>query len=50
MILTGGVVTAAFSGHLLGQFSQLLWPDKDREVWFSLGENHGKAYRSPDFL
>jgi hypothetical protein len=20
--------------------SQLLWPDKDREVWFSLGENH----------
>ena len=25
--------------------SQLLWPDKDREVWFSLGENHKKAYR-----
>jgi hypothetical protein len=23
---------------------QLLWPDKDREVWFSLGENHEKAY------
>jgi hypothetical protein len=23
--------------------SQLLWPDKDREVWFSLGENHEKA-------
>jgi hypothetical protein len=20
--------------------SQLLWPDKDREEWFSLGENH----------
>jgi hypothetical protein len=29
---------------------QLLWPDKDREVWFSLGENHEKAYRFPDFL
>jgi hypothetical protein len=26
--------------------SQLLWPDKDREVWFSLEENHEKAYRS----
>jgi hypothetical protein len=25
--------------------SQLLWPDKDREVWFSLGENHEEAYR-----
>jgi hypothetical protein len=23
--------------------SQLLWPHKDREVWFSLGENHEKA-------
>ena len=30
--------------------SQLLWPDKDREEWFSLGENHEKAYRFPDFL
>jgi hypothetical protein len=30
--------------------SQLLWPDKDRDVWFSLGENHEKAYRFPDFL
>jgi hypothetical protein len=30
--------------------SQLLWPVKDREVWFSLGENHEKAYRFPDFL
>jgi hypothetical protein len=30
--------------------SQLPWPDKDREVWFSLGENHEKAYRFPDFL
>jgi hypothetical protein len=30
--------------------SQLLWPDKDREVWFSLGENHEKACRFPDFL
>jgi hypothetical protein len=27
------------------QFSQLLWPDKNREVWFSLGENHEKANR-----
>jgi len=25
--------------------SQLLCPDKDREVWFSLGENHEKAFR-----
>jgi hypothetical protein len=25
--------------------SQLLWPDTHREVWFSLGENHEKAYR-----
>jgi hypothetical protein len=25
-------------------------PDKDREGWFSLGENHEKPYRSPDFL
>jgi len=24
--------------------SQLRWPDRDREVWFSLGENHEKAY------
>jgi hypothetical protein len=24
---------------------QLLWPVKGREVWFSLGENHEKAYR-----
>jgi hypothetical protein len=30
--------------------SQLLWPDEDREVWFSLGENHEKAHRFPDFL
>jgi hypothetical protein len=30
--------------------SQLLWSDKDREEWFSLGENHEKACRSPDFL
>jgi hypothetical protein len=30
--------------------SQLLWPDKDREVWFCLGENHENAYRFPDFL
>jgi hypothetical protein len=25
--------------------SQLLWSDKDREEWFSLGENHEKASR-----
>ena len=30
--------------------SQLLWTDKDREVWFSLRENHEGAYRFPDFL
>ena len=29
--------------------SQLLWPDKDREEWFSLGENHEKAFRFPGF-
>jgi hypothetical protein len=26
------------------EVSQLLRPDKDREVWFSLEENHEKAY------
>ena len=26
--------------------SQLLWSDKDGEVWFSLEENHEKTYRS----
>jgi hypothetical protein len=30
---------------LLTALSQLLWPDKGREVWFSLGENHEKACR-----
>src|SRR5271155_5366987 len=30
--------------------SQSLWSEKDREEWFSLGENHDKACRSPDFL
>jgi hypothetical protein len=25
--------------------SQLLWSGKDREEWFSLRENHDKAYR-----
>jgi hypothetical protein len=34
---------------LLKTLSQLRWPDKGREVWFSSGENHEKAYRSPDF-
>jgi hypothetical protein len=24
-------------------------PARDREVWFSLGENHEKAYRFPNF-
>jgi predicted NUDIX family NTP pyrophosphohydrolase len=28
------------------RFSQLLWPDKDREEWFSLGENHEKVLGS----
>jgi hypothetical protein len=28
----------------------LLWRDKDREVWFSLEENHEEACRFPDFL
>ncbi len=28
---------------LLKAFSQLLWPDKSSEVWFSLRENHVKA-------
>jgi hypothetical protein len=27
--------------------SQLLWPDKDREVWFSSGENHQKGQSLP---
>jgi hypothetical protein len=30
---------------LLTALSQLLWPDKGRAVWFSLGENHEKACR-----
>ena len=25
--------------------SQLRWPDQGREVWFSLEENHEKAFR-----
>src|ERR1700734_4296204 len=29
--------------------SQLLWPDKDREEWFSLGENHEKVLGFPGF-
>jgi hypothetical protein len=44
------VVKAALSRELtertlLTALSQLLWPDKGREVWFSLGENHEKACR-----
>jgi hypothetical protein len=30
--------------------SQLRWPDKYGEVWFSWEENHEEAYRFPDFL
>ena len=33
----------------LGAVSQLLWPDKDREEWFSLGENHEKVLGFPGF-
>ena len=29
--------------------SQLRWPDKDREEWFSLGENHEKVLGFPGF-
>src|SRR5271155_1201120 len=36
--------------HATRAVSQLLWIEKDREVWFSLGENHEKACCSPDFL
>ena len=32
-------------GNALKAVSQLLFADKDREEWFSLGENHEKAYR-----
>ena len=35
---------------LFTALSQLLWRDKGRAVWFSLGENHEKACRFPDFL
>ena len=34
----------------LKQFRNYCGPDKDCEVWFSLGENHEKADRFPDFL
>jgi hypothetical protein len=30
---------------VLRAVSQLLWPDKDREGWFSLEENHEKGLR-----
>jgi S-disulfanyl-L-cysteine oxidoreductase SoxD len=29
--------------------SQLLWPDRDREEWFSLRENHVRRHGSPGF-
>ena len=35
---------------LVTALSQLLWRDKGRDVWFSLGENDEKACHSPDFL
>jgi hypothetical protein len=38
------------SAASFGAVSQLLWPEKDREVWFSLEENHEEAYCLPDFL
>jgi hypothetical protein len=31
---------AARADYLIKAVSQLLWPDKDREEWFSVGENH----------
>jgi hypothetical protein len=57
--MSGGVVITKLS-KLLNQEDalsapclalwQLLWRDNGREVWFSLGENHEKASRFPDFL
>jgi hypothetical protein len=35
----------ALSAPFFRALSQLRWPDKGREVWFSLGENHEKAGR-----
>ena len=40
---------AVFSGFTRA-VSQLLWPHKGREEWFSLGENHERRRGSPDFL
>jgi hypothetical protein len=52
-----GACPSFFGTPILGRFgelekevpakaiSQTLWPGKDREVWFSLGENHEKASR-----
>jgi hypothetical protein len=42
--------TIIINWGLFRAVSQLLWPGKGREVWFSLGEHHEKACRSPDFL
>jgi hypothetical protein len=39
------VVNSFAGSYSLRAVSQLLWSDKDREVWFSLEENHEKAYR-----
>jgi hypothetical protein len=50
----GGVVLLHWSEDVpraleIRAVSQLLWPDKDREVWFSLVENHEKGRSLPGF-
>src|SRR5271154_5729598 len=39
----GGESVAVTGTMIFNAVSQLLWPDKDREEWFSLGENHEKV-------
>ncbi len=39
----------ALSAPCLQHFRNLLWRDKGREVWFSLGENHEKGLSLPGF-
>ena len=41
----GARVCISLRGHGSRAVSQLQWTEKDREVWFSLGENHEKACR-----
>ncbi len=41
---------ATVEDELSRAVSQLLWSHKGREEWFSLGENHERRRRSPDFL